>query len=216
MSDELAVRIFIVIGAVLIVWFLAGNELMRRRARRLAVWAKRGVDPLGGKQSILWLTLHSFRLEVEGVRGPVKEVKVTGLTEAWDVPINWLWNRLHGRRDMALVLITLEQAPPLPFELYRPGSLVASDSQHHAKMEGWGDEPLDEFHLAAPAGGAVSLASQLLAAVGPDRDRLLRLATRRQAPHLTVGLSLPDTDRLPPTQLTRLIERLAASLAKGR
>ncbi len=215
MSEELAVRIFIVIGILLIGWFLAGNELMRRRARRLAVWGKRALDPLGGKQSVLWLTLHSFRLEVEPSRSSVRSATFTGLTEAWDVPVNWLWNRLRGRRDMALILLTLEQAPPLPLELYRPGSLLAGDARHHAAQEGWADEPLDELRLAAPAGGAVPFATRLLGALGQERSRILRLGTRRQPPHLVLGVSLPDVDRWPPAELTRLIEHLAEAAQRS-
>src|ERR671933_2664414 len=103
MPDSVAVPALILVGAVLLVWYLAGNELMRRRARRLALWSKRAVDPLGGRQSVRWLSQQAFRLEGEALRAPLQSVAVTGLVESMDVPMLWFFNRLRGRRDLVLL-----------------------------------------------------------------------------------------------------------------
>lgn len=207
--NEVALPIFLVVGAFLIGWYVIGNELMRRRAGRLAVWGKRTLDPMGGKQSIRWLTMHSFRLEVEGPRPPYRAASLTGLTEAWDVPMNWLWNRLRGRRDIAMVQLTLRQAPIWGLELFRPGSLVAGDSRHYARLEAWGEEPLDEFRLAPAAEAPRALARELLGALGPHRQRLLRLAVRRQAAHLILTIAVPDPARVDTAELSRVLQELA-------
>src|SRR5439155_308443 len=135
-------------GAVLIGWYLVGNEVIRRRSRRLAAWAKRALDPLGGAQSVRWLSTQSFRLEVERPRAPFRSAALVGLAESWDVPMIWLWNRRHGRRDMVLLHADLRQQPIWGLELFRPGSLLAGDARHLASQEGWAEEPLAELRLA--------------------------------------------------------------------
>ena len=99
MSDSLGLPIALGLGVLLVAWYWAGNELMRRRAHRLALWSRRVIDPLGGTQTIRWLGGQAFRLEVEGARAPFRSLALTGLVESWDVPVVWAWNRLHGRRD---------------------------------------------------------------------------------------------------------------------
>lgn len=198
------------LGVFFIGWYFVGNEIMRRRGRELALWCKRALDPLGGRQAIQWITFHSFRLQVEGIKPPFKSGSLTGLTESWDVPIIWLGNRLSGRRDMVLLQVNLRQQPIWGLELYRPRSLLAGDARRLAGEEGWGDQPLAEFRLASPGGGAPeALSQQLLVELGEERANLVRLAVRRRGPHLTLALNVPDRARLNPASFHELMEGLA-------
>src|ERR1700704_3054643 len=150
MPDSLGLPIALGVGLVLVVWYMAGNELMRRRAHRLALWSKRVIDPLGGTQTIRWLGGQAFRLEVaEGAHAPFRSLSLTGLVESWDVPVVWAWNRLHGRRDMVLLQATLGQQPLWGLEVYRRGTLLAGDARLFARQEGWPEAPLGEFTMAA-------------------------------------------------------------------
>jgi hypothetical protein len=208
--NQVALPAVLAIGAIFIVWFVAGNELMRRRARTLALWSKRAADPLGGRQAVQWLTLHSFRLEVDGLKPPFRSGTLTGLVESWDVPFIWFINRLNGRRDMILVQLALRQQPIWGIELFRRRSVLAGDARHLAAQEGWVTEPFEEFLLASPPGAtSQKLAGELVAALGPGRAELLRLAVRRRGLHLTLALNVPDLERLPPAGLTGLLEKLA-------
>jgi hypothetical protein len=148
-SDSLGLPIALSLGAILVAWYWAGNELMRRRAHRLALWSKRVIDPLGGRQTIRWLGGQAFRLEVEGTRAPFRSLAVTGLVESWDVPVVWAWNRLHGRRDMVLLQASLRQQPMWGLEVYRAGTLLAGDARLFARQEGWPESPLGDMTVAA-------------------------------------------------------------------
>lgn len=209
--NQLGLPAVLVVGAIFIVWFVAGNELMRRRGRNLAIWSKRALDPLGGRQAIQWITFHSFRLEIEGLKPPFSSGTMTGLVESWDVPFTWLINRLNGRRDMILIQLALRQQPIRGIELFRARSVVAGDARQLAAQEGWTTESFEEFQLAAMAGATPQrLASDLLAALGPCRADLLRLALRRRGLHLTLALNVPERQRVQPADLTRLLQALAA------
>jgi hypothetical protein len=216
LNDAVGVPIAIALGVALLAWFVGGNELMRRRARRLAIWSKRALDPLGGQQSVRWLTQQAFRLELERLppRTHIRSASLTGLVEAWDVPFVWLWNRLHGRRDMILVQLQLATQPAWGLELYRPGTLLAGDARDFARQEHWAEQPLDEFVVASAGEPANQLASRLLNVLEAERRRLVRLALRRQGTHLTIALNIPDPQQLEPGDLSRLLERLIRALAQ--
>ncbi len=120
LDNDLGLAIALAIGALLILWYLGGNELMRRRSHRLALWTKRVLDPLGGTQSIRWLSGQAFRLEVEGAKEPFTKLLATGLVESWDTPLIWAWNRWRGRRDLVMLQVTLRKQPLWGLEVYRP------------------------------------------------------------------------------------------------
>ncbi len=208
--EQVALPAVLGLGAIFIAWYLVGNEIMRRRGRALAVWCKRALDPMGGRQAVKWITMHSFRLEVEGLKAPFQAGSLTGLTESWDVPMIWLGNRLNGRRDMVLLQLSLRQQPIWGLELYRPRSILAGDARRTAVDEGWSEQPLEEFRLASAGGGAMQkLARDLLLALGDERLNLVRLAVRRRGHHLTLALNVPDRSRLTPVAFSQLVERLA-------
>jgi hypothetical protein len=201
--------IALVLGAALIVWYLGGNELMRRRAHRLAIWTKRVLDPLGGKQSIRWLSGQAFRLEVDGARAPFRSLLATGLVESWDTPFIWAWNRLHGRRDIVMLQLTLRTQPMWGLEVYRPGTLLAGDARHFGRQEGWSESTLDELVIACGGDAPLRLAKELVGVVSAERGRLLRLAVRRQGHHLTLALNVPDPSTFDPRTASKLAEGLA-------
>jgi len=197
------------LGVVLVAWYWGGNELMRRRAHRLALWGKRVIDPLGGTQSIRWLGAQAFRLEVEGTKAPFRSMVLTGLVESWDVPIVWAWNRLHGRRDMVLLQANLRQQPLWGLEVYRNGTLLAGDARVFARQEGWPEAALGDLTVAAAGETPRRLATELVDVLDAEHPRLVRLAVRRQGHHLTVALNVPDPRDLDPTTVSHLAQQLA-------
>lgn len=211
--DRWAFPALVLLAVVLIVWYIAGNEVMRRRARQLALWAKRGLDPFGGKQAVLWTTMQSFRLEVDGTKDPFRSLHLTGLVESWDTPAIWLMNRMRGRRDMIVLTAQLHSQPVSGFELYRAGSLLGGDARQMAIEERWVEEPLEEFRLAASTPKAREQALGLLALLGGERGYLVRLGVRRREPHLTLALNVPDRTRLDPNGFSTLLRALGSYLA---
>ena len=208
--QNLAVPVVVALAVVLIGWYVVGNELMRRRGRRLAIWSKRALDPMGGKQAIQWTTTQSFRLEVDGLRPPFVAGSITGLVESMDVPLIWMANRMNGRRDMVLLQVSLRQQPIWGLELFRPRSVLAGDARKYALEEGWTEAAFDGFKLASAGGPAMDkLARELMAELGDEGPNLVRLAIRRRGLHLTLALNVPERKRLTPESFSQLVGRLA-------
>lgn len=212
MPDRLTLALIAILAVGLLVWYVAGNELMRRRGSRLAIWCKRAADPMGGKQAIKWFTLHSFRLEVDEAAPPLRSAALIGLVESWDVPVIWLWNRLNWRRDMVLAQLALISQPMSGLELYRPRAVLAGDAQHAARLEGWDEEPYEEFQIAPAAERSRELARQLLIDLAGQRQHLIRLSVRRRDTHLSLALNVPDPAAFHPEAFYDLLSRLASTV----
>ena len=213
LPESLGLAIAVALGIFLLGWYFVGNELMRRRAHRLALWAKRVIDPFGGRQSIRWLGGQAFRLEVDDPKAPFRSLSLTGLVESWDVPMVWAWNRFHGRRDMIVLQATLRSQPIFGLELFHPRSILAGDARGFARQEGWMESTLDEFVVAA-AYAQTTLVTDLLSLLGEERARLLRLAVRRQGDHVILALNIPDPGSFNPADAARIMTRIAERLDK--
>jgi hypothetical protein len=193
-------------GALLLGWYLAGNELMRRRARRLARWCRDAATPFGGTLAIRWLTTGSFQIEIQNPTRPLQSGSLTGLVESLDVAAIWFLNRLRGRRDMILLQLTLDRRPIWGLEIFRDPSILAADARHRAREEGWQISNLGEHQLAAPDGEAPAEFAQALHTALADQSRnLVRLAVRRQGVHVSLALNVPAPARLPPASFYQLI-----------
>lgn len=210
-----ALPLVLALAFVLIGWYVAGNEVMRRRSRTLAIWCKRALDPLGGKQAVNWTTTQSFRLEVDGLRAPFVSASMNGLVESLDVPIIWLINRATGRRDMVLLQVSLRQQPIWGLELYRPGSVLASDARKYVIEEGWTETVVDGLRLASSGGAAMEKqARELMAELGEQQADLIRLAVRRRGLHLTLAMNVHHRTRIEPARFTQMVERLARTVLR--
>jgi len=208
--ERLAVPIVVAMGVVFVVWYLAGNWFMRRRAGRLAVWCKRAAGQFGRKHTIKWFTINSFEIEVEP-SPPFTFLSFIGLAESWDVPFIWLWNRLHWRRDMVLAQLTLRKQPLWGFELFRASSVLSGDARRATDREGWPVGTLEEFQVAPAEGPGRELAERLLAELSPHRIQLIRLSVRRNDVHVSLGLNVPSPAGLPPEKFATLLRELASA-----
>jgi hypothetical protein len=124
----------------------------------------------------------------------------------------WAWNRLHGRRDMVLLQASLNQQPMWGLEVFRAGTLLASDARLFARQEGWPEAPLGDLIVAAPGDAPRQLASELLGLIDVERSRLVRLAVRRQGHHVTLALNVPDPASFDPTLFARVASEVAARI----
>jgi hypothetical protein len=215
--DNLGIGVVFAIAALFLIWYLVGAMVNRRRIAAAARWVHRGLesyrDPHRGtsKASIKWLSTNAFSILVEDARAPVGGVSATVLLQSRDMITVWLADLLSGRRDLLLLRYDFRRQPIWGVEIFRRRSILAGDARRYAAQEGWSIEPSADAELLTAHGGgkAGELCHELLEALGGDRRHVIRLAVRRQAPHLTLAFDLPDPATADPAETIRLADRLA-------
>lgn len=215
--DDYGIPLVFGLAATFIVWYFAGAILNRRRLAQTARWVRRALDdyrapePSKSTLSIKWISTNAFIMLLEGARLPFTGVAATVLLRSRDMVTIWVLDRISGRRDLLMLRCELARLPIWGVEIFRPRSILSSDIRQTAKREGWPIESAGSGSLMTAHGGgqAGELCAALLDALGDRRQRVVRLAIHRRAPHLTFALDLPDPASADPRETMQLAERLA-------
>jgi hypothetical protein len=206
-------NLVLALAAFLLLWYVIGVQVNRRRARKLVRQVRDSLQALGGAATIRWIGRSAFRIEVDQAEPPFRHLSLSVLLEPRETFILWGVGRVFGRRDWLLLSATLSGAIKGAFDVYHPGRRGAADSAHEIQALGWAVEPLPgrrELLCAAPGSAGRDLAREAMSLVaGLD---VWRVQVRQKAPQLTVSLPIPATETRVPLPIFGLLPQLAKNV----
>ena len=210
----------IALAALLLIWYVVGSFVNRRRAGMIVRQVRDSIQSLGGTATIRWIGRNAFRIEVEKLAAPFEKLNISGLLEPRETCFLWLAWRLSGRQDWLMIRATLLGAVGPAFEVYHPRRRGAADVSRAIKSLGWRAEALPGHAgllcASADARGK-GLAGEMLAAL--RNVPIWRIGLQSQAPQLTVSLPVPTSETRPTlpifAALPRLVETVLAPSHRG-
>jgi hypothetical protein len=112
-------QIFIILLAIILIWWPIGGLINRQRAQRWLDWLQAGVKELGTTSSVQWLRpFHSVgQLTVKDPRSPFRSFDVLFTLESRENLITWGIRHLQGRRDDMIVQAELLDDPAQELEI---------------------------------------------------------------------------------------------------
>lgn len=106
-------QLFVILLGIILVWWLVGGLINRRRGQAWVAWLQKGVQEFGVPSAPKWL--KSFQsvgqLKVSDVRAPFASVDILFTLESRDNLILWILQHLRGRRDEMIVQAGLQANP---------------------------------------------------------------------------------------------------------
>ncbi len=114
----------LVVAGVFIVWYFAGSVFNKRLARRIANEMRDSLIPLGGTAKVQTYGTTAFRMTTQNAQPPYRDVSVVVTLQPREMPINWALAHAQGRRDVAVVELSLRRTPRVGFEVINPRSRV--------------------------------------------------------------------------------------------
>jgi len=93
----------------LALWYGGGYLYNRRRGQHFFRWLEMGLDVLGGERKAGWIgsPASGARINVTHAASPFRRLELTLLLENREIPLLWLWDRLHKKRDWLIIKSTL-------------------------------------------------------------------------------------------------------------
>jgi len=212
-GSRLGTDIVIALSIVLILWYIVGAQVNRRRSVALVRWIRAGIDVFGGTPTIRWLSPTSFRIQIEEVEPPFRILGFLVLLEPRELLLLWLFQRALRRRDLLVVRADLNREPRLEVEIFRPLPGVLRELKRELGRDPVNAHPLGIGDLrVVPATSLEGIASAKTALTSL-LPFLRCISLRRTSPQLIATFTLEAAGRLPARAIFEGLREIAGLMA---
>jgi hypothetical protein len=205
------------LAGFLLLCYVVGMQINRRRAVTLVRQVRDSIQPFGGTATIRWYGRNAFRIEAEQLTSPFVRMGISVVLEPRETFFLWVFGRLRGRRDWLVTGVTLSGNVASAFEVYHPQRRGAFQVASEIRSKGWRQEPLagrPPLLCAAPDIDGQALAREVMSLL--TRIEVWRVGLHPETPHLTISLPMPATETRSPLPVFALLPQLAQTvLSRG-
>ena len=213
---EIANQAVIAFCALLVVWYIVGWQMNRRRGRRLLEWILQGLRAFGGQITVSRLGTSGFQVNVRKAQAPFKKIEATILLEPRENLLFWIFNLLRGRADHLVFKSTLRASPRGEVEMVKKRGRLARRVLKGLDERAWTRQETAGGLVIACRGKQGQRQADAISFLVEDLSpRLLRLSLGKKAPHLLVSLSLAGLDEQSALLLLSSLQDLAQTVAPG-
>lgn len=213
---ETANQVVIAFCALLVVWYIVGWQVNRRRGERLLAWILQGLRAFSDQITVSRLGTSGFQVNVGKAQAPFREMEVTILLQPREILLLWIFNRLRGRADHLVLKGTLRASPRGEVEMMKKRGRLAGRVLKGLDEGVWVRQETAGGLVMACRGEKgqqqVDAISPLLAGLSP---RLLRLSLSKKAPHILVSLSLAGLDEQSALLMLSSLQELARTVTSS-
>ncbi|TMJ08024.1 MAG: hypothetical protein E6H02_10585 [Bacillati bacterium ANGP1] len=200
------------IGAslLLVAAYLWGSAVNRRVRTRAVRWAGEGLRGLQEGGTVRLLGTSGVLIRQPRPRPELAALQITVLLEPREVGPLWLWHHLQGRRDLAVLAVTLPEPARADLEIVaRASAFGRAAIRGLAEADGWRIVDRDATYTIAArrTKDAVALGRGLVRLLSPAIPSLAQVSVRRGAPAVQVGFSLAQ----PAAPLGPILDALAGA-----
>lgn len=210
---EIATQAVIAFGVLLIIWYVVGWQMNRRRGGRLLEWIIQGLRAFGGQITVSRLGTSGFQVSVRKAQTPFKRVETTILLQPREILLLWIFNLLRGRTDYLVFKGTLRASPRGGVEVIKKRERLTRRVLKGLDEKTWTrQETASGLVMACRGEKGQQQADAISHLVEELSPRLLRLSLSKKAPHLLVSLSLAGIDEQSALLLLSSLQDLAQTV----
>jgi hypothetical protein len=191
---EIANQAVIAFCALLVVWYIVGWQMNRRRGERLLEWALQGLRAFGDQITVSRLGTSGFQVNVAKAQAPFKKIEATILLQPREILLLWIFNLLRGRKDHLVFKATLRTWPRGEIEVMKTGRLSGGVLEELGEKTWTCQETAGGLVMAYRGKQGQQQVDAISHLVENLSARLLRLSLSKKDPHLLVSLSLAGLD----------------------
>jgi hypothetical protein len=210
---DLGQWIMIGLSAILAIWFAVGFIYNRRRGERVSRWMMAGMKFLGDISEIAWIgsSASGARMVVKEARSPFRHIEAMFLLESREILPIWLFNRIRGKSDEAIIKADFRTAPKEVLEVSRTNLHRREQHQHDPNQTINASEIiLHGFkitHSGRTQEGNYSKITNFLEKYGFGVNKI---SIHRKKPHLIVRLHLPGLLAKPPEEIFQALHEMVS------
>jgi hypothetical protein len=197
---------------LLVLSYLAGAWLSRRRSKAIGHWLQAGLGSLGGKPA--WRVTRSISTGAEVMLAdtarPFRQVQANYYLMTREIAPLWGIELLRGKRDLLAIRADLRATPASEFEvlpLHGPLRKKLDQAAGDAPWQ-WQEMPAG-LGLATQAPADARLARSVKTFLDRYGAHLERLSLRQRQPNLVLFIRLAGLEQAPSADFLRAVRNLA-------
>ena len=192
-SSPTATTLIGALAALLILGYVVGSQLNRRRARALANSLRAALRTLDGEPAFSQLGAFGFSARAEPKGGPIRSIQAAVILLPREIPPLWLLRRLSGVTDLLTLRVTLVKAPRFEGDLLDTHAPYGRRAARRIPA-GWSRRQGDGWLAAAPDEVALDRAADLGGAAREAGLAAQIISLRQVSPHLLITLEAPASE----------------------
>ncbi len=215
MSD-LTTQAVIAFCALLVIWYVVGWQMNRRRGRHLLGWILQGLRALGDQITVSRLGTSGFQVNLRKAQAPFKRIETTILLQPREILLLWIFNLLRGEADYLVFKGTLRASPRGEVEVVKKKGRLARRVLKGLHEKAWiRQETASGLVIACRGKQGQQQADAISHLVEDLSPRLLRLSLSKKAPHILASLSLAGLDEQSALLILSSLQDLAQTVTPG-
>ena len=193
---------------VLVVGYLAGAWLNRRRNKTIGRWLQTSLGTLGGQPAWKWAgSMNSgAQITISGANRPFRQLKITYLMLTREFVPLLLFELLRGKRDVLAIRAELRNDPADEIEVVPIHGKLRQTLDKHAGDQPWTWEECPEgLGLATHGAGDPRLTARIRRFLGRYGAYVQRFSLRKRQPNLILFVCLDGLEKAPAADFLRAL-----------
>jgi len=200
-----------VILILLVLGFLGGAWLNRRRSKAIGIWLRSGLKPVGGQTTWKWIRgmNSAAQVTVEGAAKPFRRMEISYFMMTREFAPMWGYEWLRGKRDLLAARLELREAPGYEVEIVPQGGKLQKTLDANA-----GTEPFTwtvgvaGLGIGSRGAGAQQAAERLKPFVERYGPYVQRLSLRPRQPNIMLFMNLNGPEKTSAEEFIRALRRM--------
>jgi hypothetical protein len=199
---------------VLVLSYLAGAWLNRRRGKAIGLWLQAGLAALGGKPA--WKVTRSLstgaEVTVYDAARPFRQVQASYFLMTREIMPLWGVELLRGKRDLLAIRADLGVQPVAEYELVPLQGKLRTLLDEKAGEQPWQWQEMPAGLGLATRGESSRATVQAIASFAKRHGPYIeRLSLRPRQPHLKVFVKLAGLETAPAAEFLRAVKSVAGA-----
>lgn len=203
------------VTALCITWYCLSLRQKRHKSNEVLRWIQSALAGRGHVLGISWITATRFRVPLRLTCGVFHRAWVLVEFTAQSTPLQWLSNRLRGRRDVLTFQADLDYPPAFALHVQNFRWFARSSRKAPINQPGWKFEHLPPVMISTKRDTQKEVAATIASISKGDHGDFLEISFQRRSPHFSASLALESLAPGAPTRTYMLdaMRELAGSVS---
>jgi hypothetical protein len=171
-------------------WYSLFLRRKRKKAKEILRWIQSCLVGRGQVVGISWITASRFRVPLRLTCGVFERAWVLVELQAQQTPVQWLFNKIKGGRDVLKFQADLDCPPTFSLQMQNFRWFARSSRKASIDRPGWQFERLQSVMISTRPDTQKEIACTMTSLSKGDSGDFLEVSFQRASPHFSATLPL--------------------------